>query len=117
MMMNTDDAKRFADEWIEAWNTRDLERVLGHYAAEIVFLSPVAERRLGNGRVQGIAALRAYWEGALAAITDLRFELESVLVGYECLTILYHNQRGQQVAETVEFDAVGKVVRSFACYC
>jgi len=39
-----------------------------------------------------------------------------VLSGHQCLTILYRNQNRQLVAETVEFDAAGKVVRSSACY-
>ena len=110
------DAKHFADQWIAAWNARDLEAILSHYADGIVFLSPIAQRRLGNGRVEGIDALRAYWALALASIPDLRFTLETVLEGHNCLTILYRNQMGTQVAETVEFGANGKVVRSSACY-
>jgi len=110
------DERRFAQDWVDAWNARDLERILSHYAAEIVFLSPVAARRLGDGRVTGIAALRAYWGSALAAIPDLRFELEAVLSGHQCITILYRNQSRQLVAETVEFNAAGKIVRSSACY-
>ena len=112
----TVDNRSFAEEWVEAWNARDLERILSHYAADIVFLSPGAARRLGDGRVNGIAALREYWSAALAAIPDLRFTLEAALSGHQCLTILYRNQRGQQVAETVEFNAAGKICRSSACY-
>lgn len=111
-----DDPQGFARDWIAAWNARDLEAILGHYAPDIVFLSPLAQRRLGNGRVEGIAALRSYWEAGLAAFPDLRFELEAVLVGHEALTILYRNHFGQQVAETLEFGPTGAVTRSSACY-
>lgn len=114
--MDADEARVFADEWIAAWNARDLDRILSHYADEIVFLSPVAELVVEEGRVAGKDALRAYWTTALAAVPDLHFELTGVRVGYECLTILYRNQRGQDVAETVELGAGGLVVRSFACY-
>jgi ketosteroid isomerase-like protein len=110
------DARAFGEEWIAAWNALDVERVLAHYAPDIVFLSPLAQERLGNGRVVGIDALRAYWRGALAARPDLKFELIDVLVGHECLSILYRNHRGQTAAETCEFGADGKVVRSCACY-
>jgi hypothetical protein len=106
----------FAQAWIAAWNTRDLEAILSHYSADIVFLSPYAERVIGTGRVVGIEALRAYWRRGLDANPDLHFELDTVLAGFEALTILYRNHRRQQVAETVEFDEAGKVVRSFACY-
>ncbi len=106
----------FAQDWIAAWNAHDLERILAHYAPEIVFLSPVAEKRVGNGRVVGIPALRAYWGAGLAAQPDLRFDLLGVLVGHDCLTIHYRNHRGQSAAETFEVSGEGKVVRSYACY-
>lgn len=116
MTMTIDEAEAFAHEWIAAWNAHDLERVLAHYADDVVFLSPVAEQVTGDGRVTGKAALRAYWTRALAARPDLKFELTDVRAGFSCLTILYANHRGQQAAETCEFDDAGRVVRAFACY-
>lgn len=106
----------FANGWIAAWNAHDLEAIISHYAPEIVFLSPVAERRFGNGRVEGIAALRDYWGLSLKSQPELRFEFRAVLSGFDALTILYRNHRAQLVAETVEFNSGGKVVRSYACY-
>jgi uncharacterized protein (TIGR02246 family) len=114
--MTLEDAQAFAADWIAAWNAHDLERVLSHYADDVVFLSPVAEQVTGDGRVVGKAALRAYWTRALAARPDLKFELADVRAGHHALTILYANHRGQQAAETCEFDDAGRVVRSFACY-
>jgi ketosteroid isomerase-like protein len=51
LIMTSKEAQAFADEWIAAWNSHDLERVLSHYAPEIVFLSPIAQKLVGNGRV------------------------------------------------------------------
>ncbi len=110
------DMQSFATEWIAAWNARDLETILSHYDESVVFLSPVAQRVTGNGRVEGIETLRRYWTTALGQIPDLRFTLEEALVGHRCLTVLYRNQRGQRVAEVMEFGADGKVVRSCGCY-
>lgn len=110
------DAQAFAEEWLCAWNAHDLDRILSHYSPEIVFLSPIAQKRIGNGRLAGISALRSYWAQGLASQPDLKFELVEVLVGHECLTIRYRNHRGQPVAETFEFGPDGKAVRSFACY-
>jgi ketosteroid isomerase-like protein len=115
-MMAMPDPHAFAADWIAAWNSHDLDRILSHSADDIVFLSPVAQARLGNGRVVGREALRAYWSGGLAAQPGLKFEPEAVLVGHEGLTILYRNHRGQAAAETFEFGPDGRVVRSFACY-
>jgi hypothetical protein len=114
--MTTVDARAFADEWIAAWNSHDLERILSHYAPDIVLLSPFAQKLTGNGRIEGMAALRIYWGQALANQPNLHFDFAGVRVGHECLTILYRNHRSQQAAETFEFGAEGTVVRSFACY-
>lgn len=114
--MESSTAHAFAQDWIAAWNAHDLERILAHYVADVVFLSPVAQRRVGDGRVVGIPALRSYWSQGLAAQPELKFELVDVLVGQQCLTILYRNHRGQTAAETFEFGAGDKVVRSYACY-
>ena len=110
------DANAFAQAWIAAWNARDLDAILSHYAPTVVFLSPSAERVIGSGRVEGIDALRAYWRRGLDANRTLRFEFDGVLVGHNALTILYRNHRNQRVAETVEFDETARVVRSYACY-
>lgn len=114
--MTTDEARAFTTEWIDAWNKHDLDRVLSHYATDVVLLSPFAQKLVGNGRVAGLPALRAYWEKGLAAQPNLKFEFIDLRVGHECLTMLYSNHRGQRGAETFEFDGDGKVVRSFACY-
>jgi ketosteroid isomerase-like protein len=114
--MTENDARAFAARWIDDWNSHDLDRILAHYAEDIVFLSPYARKLVGAGRVEGKAALRAYWAKGLAALPDLKFTLVATLVGDEALTILYTNQRGQRVAETCEFGAAGQVTRSYGCY-
>lgn len=106
----------FAQEWVAAWNARDLDRILSHYASDVVFLSPVAAALTGSGVVTGKAALEAYWRMALDRAPDLHFALDQVLEGAGALTLLYRNHRDQRVAETCEFDAAGQVIRSTACY-
>lgn len=110
------DVEAFATDWISAWNAHDLEHILSHYAPSIVFLSPIAQKTTGNGRVEGLPALRSYWRTALDARPDLRFEIIDKFAGHLSLTILYRNHRGQRASETFEFGHDEKVVRSFACY-
>jgi ketosteroid isomerase-like protein len=114
--MTPDTAEAFARHWLQAWNDHDLEAILSHYADDVVFLSPVAQRRVDTGRVVGIAALRDYWRQGLEAQPALRFERLELLLGHDGLTLLYRNHRGQTVAETFEFGSDGKVVRACACY-
>jgi steroid delta-isomerase len=84
-------AQAFARAWIAAWNRRDSEAVLAHYTEDCVFVSPKAERITGRGRVEGKAALRAYWQRALEQSGKLEFTLE--LAAYSArsatLTVLY----------------------------
>jgi hypothetical protein len=62
--------------------------------------------------VIGREALRRYWSAGLAAHPQLRFELDTVLLGYETVTVCYRNHRQQSVAETFEFDESSKVIRA-----
>ena len=80
--------------------------------------SPLAAQRVpeSGGVIRGKAALRAYWEPALAASPDLRFELEAVLAAVDGCTILYRNHRGQQVAESLFWNEAGLVERAAVAY-
>jgi hypothetical protein len=112
-------AHAFAQEWVEAWNSRDLDRILAHYADDVVLISPVALKLLNNctGMVQGKSALRDYFERGLTAYPDLRFELADVLWGVETIISYYaNNVRGGKTAEVMQFNSTGKVVRVFANY-
>jgi len=115
-MIDATRAVTFAEEWIESWNDHDLDRILTHYAPGIVLLSPIAQRRVGNGRVEGVDALRSYWQEALGSEPNLEFKLIETMIGHSSLTIIYCNHRNRKAAETFEFGADGKVIRSIACY-
>ena len=109
---------RFAMEWIETWNTHDLDGVLSHYSPTVRFSSPVALDRVPGSRgvLEGVEALREYWGPALEAMPDLHFELEDVLDAVGGCTIIYRNQRGQRVAETMLFGPDGKIAYGLAAY-
>ena len=64
--MTEAEAQEFALEWIAAWNSHDLDRILTHYADDVEVTSPLVETVLGPGKVtvRGKAALRAYWRQA-----------------------------------------------------
>ncbi|WP_236606432.1 nuclear transport factor 2 family protein [Sandaracinus amylolyticus] len=106
------------DEWIDAWNAHDIERILAHWADDCVFASPRIAAVMGDpsGTVRGKDALRAYWWKALASAPQLRFELEEVYVGVDCLVIGYRNHRGQRCAEWLRLDREGQAVEGRASY-
>src|SRR5205085_11775812 len=55
--MTNASAELFARAWVDAWNRRDVEAVLAHFADDAVFISPKAERVVGNPRAARKAAL------------------------------------------------------------
>jgi steroid delta-isomerase-like uncharacterized protein len=59
-----------AENWIAAWNSHDVDRVLG------VFTSDVLYEDVPLGVVnRGAEELRAFAAGAFAAVPDIRFDL------------------------------------------
>lgn len=112
------DHDAFAAEWVAGWNAKDVDRVLAHYADDIVLTSPMAARVVpaSHGTIHGKVALRAYWEEALARSGALHFTLEETLSSAGALTILYRNHRNERVTETLLFDSAGLVTRAIVAY-
>jgi len=111
-------AREFAQDWVGAWNSHDLERILDHYDDDAVLTSPVALRLLnGDGTVRGEAALREYFLRGLQMFPDLHFELIDVLWGIETIVVYYLNKvRGSKTAEVMLLNPGGKIYRVWANY-
>ncbi|SEQ36957.1 nuclear transport factor 2 family protein [Giesbergeria anulus] len=110
--------ENFAADWIASWNAHDLERILSHYADDFEMSSPVIIQVTGesSGTLRDKTAVGAYWKKALGLIPDLQFELLSVLVGVNSITLYYKGARGRLAAEVFHFGTDNKVVRAFAHY-
>ncbi|WP_339950881.1 nuclear transport factor 2 family protein [uncultured Albimonas sp.] len=109
-------SEAFAARWQADWNSHDLDRILAHYAPEVVFRSRKALALTGEGEIHGIEALRAYWAAALARQPDLAFEVTRVYAGHGMLAIAYRNHRGVEALETLRLDPEGRVVEASACH-
>jgi ketosteroid isomerase-like protein len=116
-MITREFADHFAKEWIDSWNTHDLERILSHYTNDFEMSSPYIAQIAGepSGVLKGRAAVAAYWAKALERTPTLRFELHSTFVGAGSLVIYYRGTRGM-AAELFFFDAHGKVAKACAHY-
>jgi ketosteroid isomerase-like protein len=59
-------AHDFAKEWIAAWNSHDLDRILSHYVEDFEMSSPlIVERKIDPGGVlRGKAAIRESGQSA-----------------------------------------------------
>jgi predicted ester cyclase len=112
-------ARRFAQEWVDGWNSHNLDRILAHYDENVCLVSPVALRLLnnGNGVVQGKGALQEYFRRGLEAFPNLHFDLIDVLWGMETIVLYYANQeRGTKTAEVMLLTPAGRVRCVWANY-
>jgi ketosteroid isomerase-like protein len=116
----TDAARLVAlgNEWIAAWNARDLERVLKLYAEDIEMTSPHIHT-MGfdpSGTLVGKPRLREYWAAALAKVPDLHFDLVDLLVSPDSVVVHYTNERGGKVCEYLRLGADGKIKQGSGNY-
>jgi hypothetical protein len=104
--MGIPDPEQFSREWVEAWNSHDVEAVLRHFHDDVVFTSPKAAKVVpaSSGVVRGKEALRAYWTEALKRVPNLHFVVQGAYRGVNTLVIHYRNQDGVLVNEVLTFD-------------
>jgi ketosteroid isomerase-like protein len=98
-------------EWIAAWNSHDLERVLALYTDDAEMTSDKIQA-LGfaaSGTLRGKDRLRAYWGKALGMLPNLRFDLIDTYVSPDSVVVFYQNERGAQICEYLRLDAKGKI--------
>jgi len=111
-------ARQLSEDWIAAWNSHDVEKILSHYAEDIEFTSPFVAQVLGkpDGTLQGKKALREYFQKGLSLIPNLKFIYENTALGVNSITVLYRNTAGTLAAETMVLGEDGKVVKAMAQY-
>lgn len=111
-------AQTFSQEWIEAWNSHDLDRILAHYSEAFEMSSPLIAQIMGEptGTLQGKDSVRAYWEKALKMVPNLHFESIATLTGAGSVVIHYRGANGRLAAEVFFFGPDGLVQKAFAHY-
>jgi hypothetical protein len=111
----------FAESWIAAWNRRDIEAVLAHFAEEAQFVSPVARQLVGRPVLQNKKELEGYWRAALARISTLDFKLDRATWDERRreLNVIYEaNLNGERkcACEIMQFDVSGRQIKGEALY-
>ncbi len=110
--------QQFANEWIESWNSHDIERVLEHYSDDFTITTPMIKRLLGNkeGTLYGKKAIKKYWEDALQKVPDLHFELLDATLGVASITLYYKSVFNTRAMEVMFFNDEGKIDKVIAHY-
>jgi len=111
-------AQAFANDWIAAWNSRDLDRILKHYSPNIELSSPFVSRLINPNQntIRGMAVLRVYITRALNAYPDLCFAFRQIYVGAESVILEYNSVEDRQTAEMMNFDDAGLITKVYAHY-
>jgi ketosteroid isomerase-like protein len=112
------DPNEFARDWVEAWNSHDLARILEHYEDDVVLTSPRAKAIIGveDGIVCGKAALSEYFRAALKKMPDLTFTLVRAYAGVGSVVVEYLTKDARHGAEFMDFGTSGRVSRVVAHY-
>ena len=116
--LTAEDGARLAEEWIGAWNSHDVDRIIALYSPDVEFQTPtiIATMGIADGRVRGAEALREHFERGLERLPDLCFEHEQTYLGVRSLAIAYRWRDGTSVAELHEYDDAGLIARVQALY-
>lgn len=112
------EAKKFAKEWIDSWNSHNLEEIMKHYSEDIEITTPMLKLAAGieSGSLQGKEQVRAYWDKALTKIPDLHFELIEVTSGIDSMALYYKSVMNKMAIEVMFFNENGLVNKMIAHY-
>lgn len=115
-MITQDFASHFAQDWIEAWNSHDLDRILAHYTDDFEMSSPliVSLMSVPSGTLKGKQAIRAYWSKGLERRPGLKFQLHKTTYGVDSIALHYSAETGRNSVEWFFFSGNDKVVKSLA---
>ena len=114
--LSQDFANRFAQDWIAAWNSHDLDRVLAHYTDDFCMTSPFITQVMGegNGTLRGKAEVRKYWQRALERFPDLKLTLKEIHVSVQSLAIYYESVLGLNAIEWFRIGETGQAEEAIA---
>lgn len=117
-MISTQQAMNFAQGWIDAWNSHDLNRILAYYTDDFEMTTPLIVKLMNHptGTIKGKEMVKPYWEKALTLLPNLRFDLIEAMSSIDSITVCYKAILGKRAAEVLFFDPNGKINKSIAHY-
>jgi ketosteroid isomerase-like protein len=122
-MLTADEADAFVAEWMAAWNSHDVERILEHYADDVEYWSPFISAMAEpggpgtDGRLVGKDQVRAYFAAALGRYPELHFDPPAhVAVGAGSVSFVYTSVNGLTAVETLVFASGSRIVTRAHCH-
>jgi hypothetical protein len=105
-------AEEFSVKWIDAFNSRDLDKIFDLYDDGFSMKSPYIQERMGitSGVLVGKEPVRPYWVKSLAIDPPIQFKLICAYVGVDSVIVHYENVGRKLVCETFTFNNEGKII-------
>jgi hypothetical protein len=99
-------------DWLNAWNAKDINRLMNHYHENIEFNSPNVVKRWNNesGKLAGKEALRKHFLKGFEDANHISFELLGILKGTQGIILVYRKGALGIGADTITLDDSGKAL-------
>lgn len=112
------DPALFAATWIADWNAHDLEKILSHYAEDVVFHSPKIALRTKGEKTHFTRReeLRPYFSFAFQIRPHLHFNLLTICQDRQGLALIYQDETGATATELMELNEQGQVAFARVLY-
>ena len=122
-VVTSDEADAFVTEWMAAWNSHDVERILEHYANDVEYWSPFIAAMAPpggpgvDGRLVGKDNVRTYFAAALEKFSELQFDPPMhVAAGAGSVSFVYTSVNGLTAVETLVFAPGSRLVARAHCH-
>ena len=110
--------QKFAKQWVESWNSHNLENIMNHYSDDIEITTPMIKLAAGieNCSLKGKLTVSDYWSKALEKFPDLHFELVEVTSGVNSIALYYKSIMNKMAVEVMFLNEDNRVYRMIAHY-
>jgi ketosteroid isomerase-like protein len=118
-MITIEFATAFAKDWVNAWNSHDIEKILSHYSEDFSIETPMAVKLYPESRgiVIGKSEVRKYWTIGLEKNPNLKFELLDLLIGVNSIGLyLFNTSSSRKSVELMSFNQENKVYKAIVTY-
>ena len=115
--MSPESLQSVAFRWFEAFNAKQLDKLLSLYEENAEHYSPKLKIRQPetNGLVIGVEAMRIWWQDAFDRLPTLKYELTSLTANSDRVFMEYvrkvDGEQNMLVAEVLEIKE-GKIIKS-----
>ncbi|MDL5511232.1 nuclear transport factor 2 family protein [Arenibacter sp. M-2] len=112
------ETSKFTAEWLNAWNSHNLDAIMEHYSQDIDFSSPII-KQMGikvEGNISSRNELKEYFSKALQKYPSLNFEFYHELQGVHSVVLFYKSVNDSLSAEYMEFDKEERICKVRAHY-